>query len=429
MFLLLVSKRPFGGIMTQSLTVQADTYGPFERMLNRGAAVALGCGLACTDTRVDSVLAAVAAREGNAWGNDRFIEVYRALMAAIDKKPVTPLARVLLRAVFAKAVGNRVRMEEFVGRNPRVHDVPVRKPIFIVGFPRTGTTVLQNLLALHPTRRAPQYWELANPVPASDRPLIDRHLRLFRTKAMLQAAYRFAPEQSDIHQITATSPEEDWALMALTFSVYNYDLQGGLPEFGDYLLANDMSWAYRELRRMFQVLLLQRPAETLVTKCPEHLWFLDALLEAFPDACIVWTHRDPFATIASYCSLTSLTRRTFYGDARPHEIGPYIADRFHLGVTRAMEVRRRLGDDRFIDIPFEETVANPIRAVRRICYKFGLPYGGSGTDTAIRRWLEQERADKRGAHRYDAARYGLDRDKVDMLFADYNCRFKVALRE
>lgn len=413
----------------KQLTVSEDRYGVVERALNALVGVATATG--CRGTRIDvaSVLDQVRRQEGDDWGDETFLEVFEEMVLALQGRPITHLARLAIRAISVKAVTNRVRMRRWVQAHPEIEQVRIDRPVFVVGFPRTGTTVMQNLLSLHSGRRSLAFWEMQDPVPASDDPEEDRRVRIAKADRILWFAHRFAPEQSDIHEIRATTAEEDWALMAHTFAVLNYDFQGGLREFGDHLLSRDMTWAYQEFRRMLQVLLHQHPSNGLVTKCPEHLWFLDALLEVFPDACIVWTHRDPFPTLASYCSLISLSHRTYYGGFDPGELGAYMTERFAQGVERAMEVRERVGEDRFFDAPFEQTVQDPGGLVRQVCERFGLPWedGPDGTmDKKVSEWLAADRSDKRGRHVYDGGRYGLDPVEVRARFQRYIDRFSVS---
>jgi hypothetical protein len=210
----------------------------------------------------------------------------------------------------------------------------------------------------------------------------------------------------------------------MSFSALNLDISSGLRRYGTWLLDQDMTWPYREYRERLQMLLHRNPARQLVLKCPEHLWFLDSLLEVFPDACIVWTHRAPMACIASYCSMVSLNLRTVFGGYDGAEVGAHITKRFHQGVTRAMAVRDRVGSDRFFDADFAELVADPLAMVERINAHFGLDSSPEGR-AAMESYMETERKDARGKHRYDAARYGLDPAVIDATFADYRARFGI----
>lgn len=415
-------------MITSANTVKRFKYSPFEGMLNGLAAAAEGLGIGFADTDIDRIIWQVMREEGGDDGwrrNTKFLDATLKLSEVINRSPLTPLGGVLQRGVMLKAMRNRARMYKYKKENPQFRDVKIEKPVFIVGFPRTGTTVVQNLLGMHPQTYTPEYWEMLHPVPEHEDHLVDWRKRLKRTRRILQAAYWFAPEQAQIHHITERTAEEDWTLMALTFAVMNFDLQMGMPAYGDYLMEAGMEWAYQELREMFQVMLMQHRGSGLVTKCPEHLWFLDDLLKVFPDAGIVWTHRDPFPTIASYASMTSLSRRAFFGDAKPEEIGPYIANRFHLGVTRATEVEVRLGSDRFCHVHQEDLKRNPLGEIYRIREKFGVPWG-EGTEEKALAWLRSDhRKDGIGRHRYDPAVFGLDKHAVHERFADYIDRFGI----
>lgn len=415
--------------MSSRLTVEVEHYRWPEQVLNALATVVHAAGLRATSLDVDDILA-TARRTARLedWGDERFIGVFRRLAGLLENAGITPLARMFSRQILMKAVVHRLKIREHIRRHPEISDIPVRRPIFVVGFPRTGTTALQNLLAVHPDRRALQFWELTAPVPVYPDPAEDARRRIAATNRMLWAAYRLAPEMGEVHAIQATTAEECWSLFANTFAVLNYELQSGLPAFGDHLMGQDMSWAYAEYREMLQILLHQRPAQQLVLKCPEHLWFLDALLKVFPDACVVWTHRDPFDAIASYCSLNSLNRRVYYGTFRPKELGPFIADRFLVGIRRAMATRETTDPSRFYDLRFEDLVPDQLGAVHQLHDYFGLP-STAAHDDAMRTWLASEREDERGKHRYDAAKYGIDRASIHAQYEEYTRRFGVVLKE
>ena len=172
---------------------------------------------------------------------------------------------------------------------------------------------------------------------------------------------------------------------------------------------------------MLKMLLWRIPAKQLVLKCPEHLWELEPLLKVFPDACIVWTHREPFDCVASYSSMISLSRRTLQGRIDPPQIGAHIADRFHRGVTRAMAARDAHKDESmFFDVDFKTLIQDRTGMVGKIEQHFDL----EPTDPALLHgWLDQKRADARGKHRYDAAMWGLEEDAINAQFSDYMSRF------
>ena len=189
-----------------------------------------------------------------------------------------------------------------------------------------------------------------------------------------------------------------------------------------------MTGPYAEYRRELQLLAHHRETGNFVLKCPEHLWFLDALFSVFPDALVAWTHRDPLASVASYCSLMSLNRRMLYGSFDPLEIGERISERFHTGVSRAMAVREELNrEDQFFDVDFATLVTDPLTMVRSITQRFDLPFSQQD-EQSVQNWLGTRRADSRGSHVYRADIYGLEPEPTRDRFRDYIERFNITIK-
>jgi len=360
-------------------------------------------------------------------GDPSFLEPMAKLLANARKAPFTSLGQAFTQMSCQRAVSNRLRIEQYLKTHPEVLGQTIRRPVFILGFPRTGTTLLQNLIAQAPNRRALEFWELTMPVPVHDDKAQDRAKRIRKADQILRAAYFIAPEQQAVHEVRSTTAEECWPLFINTFSVLNVDLQSGMTDYGEWLLNHDMTGPYREYARQLKLLQHMDSEQDLLLKCPEHLWFLDALLEVFPDACIVWTHRDPFRSVASYCSLISIAWRSLYGRFDPHDVGTHIEDRFLRGVERAMKARDAYGDEsRFFDVEFSDLVQNPIDVVHKINDHFQLGFDNS-MDASMEAWLQNKRSDKRGSHKYSAERYGLSPERVNGKFQDYIDRFKIQL--
>ncbi len=411
--------------MASRLTVERTDYPLHIRAVDSlvGIADRLGAPFARLDQA--HILEYARRRSGlHDFGDPAFLEPMSLVIDNAQKLGFTNLARVFIRASYIKAVVNRLKLVAELSRNPEISKTPLKRPIFIVGFPRTGTTLLQNLLAQAPGRRGLRFWELITPLPVSSDPAIDRRRRLRAADIALFAGNMMAPEMNEVHEIGSESYEECWYLFMNSFSVLNWDLQTGLQDYGRYLLDRDMTGAYEEYRTWLQVLLQNDPAEHLLLKCPEHLWFLDALLEVFPDACIVWTHRDPVVSIASYCSMMSLPRRMLFGSFDPMQVGQDIASRFHDGVTRAMAVRDKADPSRFYDVDFLELVKNPKQVAHDIAAHFDLSEPAD-MDARMAAWLAEERKDERGAHVYSADRYGINPDDIHERYAEYIERFSI----
>jgi hypothetical protein len=409
----------------RAFTVQRPKYRPAVQVLNQ--VLGLAERLGAYHLNAEEILNAARRTTGlDDWGDEAFLVRLNKLIESANNKELSHLGRFAARSTFMQAVQNRLRVEDYIRRNPDVEQVAIKRPIFILGFPRTGTTLLQNLLSLSPGNRPLRFWEVTNPVPLHDDPTRDVARRQRNARNIIRLAYFIAPEQRNIHAIKVDSVEECWPLFFNDFAVLNYDLAMSFRNFGDWLLTTDMTGPYRYYRRQLQLLAHDQPANQLLLKCPEHLWFLDEIVDVFPDACIIWTHRDPLASTASYSSMTSLGHRTIYGEIKHKVIGDHTADRFHNGVTRAMAARDRLGNDRFFDVAFSDLVRDPITMVRRIRSHFDLAQP-AGAEEAMASFLANKRSDARGAHVYSPEQWGLDRDAVHNQFADYIDRFEISL--
>lgn len=419
--------------MSAGLTVQKSEY---RRTLKAADALLGGLdrlGLPFGRFDAAAMLRAATRQSGGLtdFGDPFFREPMDVLLDCLATKPLSNLGRVLSRSTMIKALSNRLQIEDYCRRHPEVLDIEIDQPLFILGFPRTGTTLLQNLLSLDGGDRALQFWEVQNPVPTSDDPERDRRKRMRTADLTLRLAYFVAPEMRTIHEIKTTTAEECWPLFSNSFTVLNYDLQSNFTEYGAWLLDFDMRPAYAFYKKALQVLAHRTRTRHFVLKCPEHLWFLDALVHVFPDARIVWTHRDPVASVASYCSLISLGQRMLYGRLDKHALGAHITTRFRTGVARAMDARDRMaaagGPDRFFDVDFKRLVRDPATAVRQIKAWAGLEHDGASA-ARVARWLATERGDKRGAHRYAAEVYGLDAAAIHDQYRPYIERFSIPLK-
>lgn len=412
--------------MSDLPTVQRLRSWPRVRVVEVLAGLGLRAGLSFGVLDVDGIVDAARRRTGlSELGDEGFLEPMRRLFAEAVPSAITPLARLMMRQGAVSAVANRLRIQDYVRRYPDVLDVPVERPIFVLGFPRTGTTLLQDLLALSPECRELRFWELLCPAPVHADPDTDQSRRRLSARAVVAAAYFVAPEQRVIHQLGVDTPEECWLLFQNRFSALNNDLASGFTGFGEWLLTQELRPAYEDYRRQLQVLLHQRKGPgRLVLKCPEHLWFLDPLLQVFPDARIVWTHRDPVDSVASYCSLSSLQIRNMWGVVDARRVGENISHRFAQGVERAMAARDRHPGARFVDVRFDELAADPRAVFERVREAVEIP-ASPALEAAVTAHLASGRGEGVGKHVYRAEPWGIDAAALRPRFAAYIERFQV----
>ena len=342
------------------------------------------------------------------YGNTSCIEALTKLMQIAEASQLTALGRIMTRSTCVKAIQNRLWLQHWESEN-KAYFGTVNRPIFIVGLPRSGTTVLQNLISCDPNRRGLPFWEILTPCPIDTRSKVDLRKRHRIGANIVAGAYYMAPEQRFIHRISAESAEECWPIMFNAFAVLNFELAQGFQGWADWLLTHgDMDESYATYRRFLEICQGRLPGQQLVLKCPEHLWFLPQLVSCFPDAEIVWTHRQLNEIVPSYASLSSLIQRTPRGRIDPVSVGQRLSPLIEVGLERGIKARSDLGNQ-ICDVAFNEICLNPIAAVERVYTHFGRTVTDAHRK-AMTFYLNAKRSDYRGAHEYNPLIWGLDTD-------------------
>jgi hypothetical protein len=386
-------------------------------------------GLGVARTRLDEAsLFAAAQRESglHAFGDESFRDPLRRLLASLDEEAeLSPLGRLLLRQSLVRALVNRLRLEALGHQHPEIGALPVREPVFILGLQRTGTTLLHRLLTCEPALRPLLSWEALNPAPFPGVAASAGRDPRMRLAEIAERGLRYlAPEFFAIHPVEAHAPEEDVLLLDLSFVSPTVDATQNVPRYSAWLRETDQRPAYRYFRRAIQLLLWQRPGRWL-GKTPHHLENLDALLDVFPDAKIIQTHRDPTRVVASYCSMMAHGRAIFSDRVDPHVVGAQLADRAVRAVTRAISERERVSSRGFHDVAYADLLADPMKQIRHIYDFLALPLAPA-TEASMQRWLAANPQNKRGVHRYRLEDFGLEREQLARRFEPYCQRFGVA---
>jgi hypothetical protein len=307
----------------------------------------------------------------------------------------------------------------------------VKRPIFITGTPRSGSTFLHELLAEDPGNRAPRVWEVMFPIPGAKRPFHGPpDPRIRKAAACLWWFRRFAPEADAVFPMRAGTPHECVAIHSYSFLSEEFVSTCRIPSYETFLRQADLRPAYAFERRFLQHLQLGHPNRQWVLKSPDHVYGLKELFEVFPDAHVIQTHRNPFEVLKSSCHLTEVLHGLY---ARP---GSYerVAARETGVLAEALDRFVDFRDDhpelagRFIDVRYQEIVSNPLAVVRGIYEKFGM----SLTDTAMERMQSLARSRSRYAHHRAPAQ---PRDFTKEPHADlsrferYSARFQVGWRQ
>jgi hypothetical protein len=320
---------------------------------------------------------------------------------------------------------NRLRITQWRKENPAIAAAPIEQPIFIVGQPRTGTTILFDLLAQDPDLRPPLTWEVDAPWPVPQPETYDSDPRIAQIQANLEMSEQIVPGLLSHHPMGALMPQEDVRIWAGQFCSMIFPVQYRLPSYSRWLLYDaDHRNAYRYHRIFLQHLQSGIGGQWLL-KSPAHLWQLDTLVSEYPDAVIVQTHRDPLNVISSIASLTDHVRRMASDHRDIAECARQCCEEIVVGLDRSMKVRDSgvLAPGQLIDVQFADFIRDPFTTVRGV-------YDALGRElTPV---AEQRMRDHLAAHpgngggtRYTWSDTGLHAEAVREQVAAYQERFGV----
>lgn len=362
------------------------------------------------------------------FGGEEFREPLRRLLDSIEtERSLHFIGRAIARDDILNLLENRLRIADARTRNPEIDRVEIRRPIFVTGLPRTGTSILHELLACDPANRVPMAWEVRHPCPPPSADTYERDARIERADREIRLWNEIVPQYPTIHELGARLPVECIMLTAHAFRSDQLAATNHALAYGAWLATADMQPAYRWHRQMLQLLGWHTPRERWVLKAPSHLAALDALFAVYPDACIVQTHRDPLCVMGSVLSTLYATAsircdRIDVDALRAWFSGESCAALLDAATrVRSSEIAK---DARFVDVGYAELVRDPLVMIAGIYRDLGLPLSGEAR-SRMRDYLAQKPKDKHGAHAYDFAETGVDRATERARFAEYQKTYGV----
>jgi Sulfotransferase family len=358
-------------------------------------------------------------------GDDGFREPFRMVLQGLEAEArLTLVGRMAARQDILGLLANRLRLEEDSKRHPEIGAQEVPRPLFIVGLPRTGSTLLHHLLAQDPASRVAQAWEVMSPSPPPEARTYRTDPRIAKAARQLAWFDALTPDFKAIHPLGAQLALECIAIMSPTFLASRFHTSYHVPTYQEWLERQDLRPAYRFHRRFLQQLQWRAPAQRWVLKAPAHLFGIRALLDVYPDAGVILTHRDPLEVVGSLASLTTALRGTFSDDVHPEQVGPEMTRRWADGLARALRDRDDglVPADRFFDVRYVDLVRDPIGTVRSIYDHYGIRFTPAAEER-MRRFLARHPKDKHGRHSYTLAEFGLNADEEAARYRTYRERF------
>lgn len=357
------------------------------------------------------------------FGDANFREGLVRLAGELDEPGrLSTIGRLAARSRIVDLLATRLRLLDHRRRHPEVAEEVLNRPIFVLGLPRTGTTVLYGLLAANPAMRSPASWEVIAPFPPPIASSRTTDPRIAVADKQFDQFRRLAPDLDVIHPLGAMLPQECLALHALAFQSYEFPTTFPVPRYWAWLREQDLRPGYEIQKQLLQHLQSGYAGDHWILKTPSHLMWLDTLLDVFPDALLVQTHRDPTTVLASVSSLMFHFRSAMSDDVDPHEVGRDQLDAWSWALDRTMAARERLPDDRVVDVQFRDTLRDPVGTVTRVYEHFDIPVTDEVRAGALG-YLDENPRDKHGTHEYSLAEFGLDEAGVSARFAGYRERF------
>jgi hypothetical protein len=375
---------------------------------------------------VDDLLESARRRTGlSDFFGDDFREPLARLVGSLNSEAkLTPMGRALARQDILVALQNRLYMADWFGRHPEIGEQAVRAPLFITGLPRSGTSILHELLAQDPAHRVPLSWEARYCCPPPDEASNASDPRVRRAHRDLVLWHRLVPAYKTMHEMGGLIPCECGDLTMHTFLGDRFAALHQVPSYATWAAGQDMRPVYAFHRRMLQVLQWRVRRERWVLKAPAHMNWLPALFAVYPDAHVVQTHRDPLQVMGSVASLLSAILWMRSDDVDPAIIhASFGGEAFARQLEGVMRFRDSGACDpgRFHDVRYQDLMADPWGTIAGVYKRFGFELTPEAR-ARMQSYLAHKPKGKFGRHEYSFADLGLDLATERARFAVYQAR-------
>src|SRR5213594_2357413 len=392
-----------------------------------------GCGALLGETRIPSArahatdLIETAKRRCRLddFGEGEFFDALSRLLESCHSEArLNLIGKVALRTNILQTLCSRLQMERDRQLYPNIAQQKIQEPLFIVGLPRSGTTLLQTLLTVDQNHRSPLMWEVMMPSPPTR---VGEKRRIQRARQSCNFFNWLAPTFRHVHAVGAELPQECVGLMTPTFMSDQFDTMYYIPSYRAWFFRQDLLPAYAYHRHFVQHLQFRQSARRWVLKAPTHMFALPTLLSVYPDALFVQTHRAPLDAMASVSSLITILRRVFSDAVDPLTVCREAIDYWSKTLDKFLQERARLAEHRICDVDYVEIRRDPLAVVRRIYTHFGWSLSQK-VEQRMRRALASQPEERHRLHRYDLSQFGVEEAESAARFAVYCDRFGLAAR-
>ena len=331
---------------------------------------------------------------------------------------------------FHHVLRDRLYAQMWFKRHPEILARPLKNPVVIVGPMRSGTTRLHRLLASDQRFAHLRSFETISPVPRPEfEDVLAGEKEDFRPKlaARIMKVARLAnPRTLSIHPTGPYEPEEGLGLLVASMWSMKHDAQWHVPSYAQWCEGENPVEAYRHMANLLRLIGWSQQESSLrpwILKTPQHMLDLPALLEVFPDARLIFTHRDPKQVVGSAASL-AWNQTIIYSDHNdPAQTGRQWLGKTATMIERMRAARDAIPRDRMIDVQYDDMETDWRGTMERV-YRF-LELDMAPAVDGMQRFLDRSARLKRRPHRYSLAEFGLRADEVDERFADYTATYGI----
>lgn len=404
----------------------AGIRSPLLRGLNAVGRAVSHVGLVPRLDADEIVARARKAAAGDDLGSESYREPLARYLESIEAEAgLSTFGRLAVRGMLVSQLANRIRLLAWTRANPQAQKEEIRRPWVILGLPRTGTSILSILLGLDPMARPIRQWEARTPVPPATQATASLDPRIAEAEKQFEGLHRLNPPFKAMHPTGAMLAEECVPFLMLDLRTLGLETQALVPSYGRWLADCDMTSAYQQHKRALQALQTGQPTEAWVLKTPNHLWCLETLLAFYPDARLVWTHRDPGPVTASVSSLNATLQATFTDRLDPRAVGAEWLGKLKLAVDRGMAFDAKAKPGWCVHIHYDELMREPLAAMRRLYGHFGEAPSRLH-ERRIEAWLQEKPQTAEGRHVYDPADFGFGSyDALAEIWRPYRERYDI----
>ncbi len=316
----------------------------------------------------------------------------------------------------------RLEIEDWYRRHPEIDEQAISPPLFGLGLPRTGSTALSYLQAEDPATRSLRTWETNSPTPPPDPATEDTDPRIAEAAVAISMIDEMAPKFKTMLPRSPTGPNECLQLMSLDFRSSMFIAMGDNRAYQEWFASCDMVSTYQYHLRVLKLLQWKYPPRPWRLKSPAHMHSLDALLEVYPEARFVMTHRDIAQVIPSVVSLLDATSEMLRTGPVAADFAEREAGFWERAMRKTLAYRDYGNEDRFFDISFSDMRTDPVAEMRKLYAWMGDELTDE-VEARMATWWSTNPRDKQGVHEYHPEQYGIDLDELRQQFAFYNDRF------